>query len=160
MKVLTILMFLLIISTSLTAETRAPANYNECVLQNIRGKVGSTISRARRQCESAFPFEKKLHNYDTKVEIKWWSTSASLHIAIKSNYGDYRITRFVATFSTIPCDGILETGGEVYTLREEFIFDLGQEESSVYVGEDAERFKCMKSAGIYGTKKQLQIEDR
>lgn len=160
MKVLTILIFVLLIPLSLPAGTKGPVNYNECVLQKVRGQVTSTISQARRQCESVFPFEKKLHNYDSKVEIKWWSTSDTLHLAIKANYGDYRITRFTAAFTTIPCDGIGETGESVYTLRKEFIFDRGQEEASVYVGEDAEQFECMNSAGIYGMKKKLQTTDR
>ena len=156
MQVFIFLLFILLFPNSLLAGAAGPGNYNECVLQKIRGQVKSTISRARRICESEFPFEKKLRGYDKKVEIKWWSTSDSLHLAIQANHGDYRITRFNAKFARKPCNEIGGLGSSAYTIIKEFVFDSGKEEASVYVGEDAEKYECMHSADIYGIKMKDQ----
>ena len=160
MKIFIFLSFILLFPALLPAGASEPGSYNECVLQKIRGQVKSTISSARRICESEFPFEKKLRGYDKKMEIKWRSTSDTLHLAIQANHGDYRITRFNAKFAIKPCNEIRGLGGSAYTITKEFVFDSGKEEASVYVGEDAEKYKCMRSAEIYGIKKNKQSDDQ
>jgi hypothetical protein len=157
-KIVICLLFVLLFQTSLIADATEPGTYNECVLQKIRGQVKSTISRARRICESEFPFEKKLRGYDKMMEVKWWSTANTLHLAIQANHGDYRITRFNAKFATKPCGEIGGFEGSAYTLTREFVFDSEAEEASAHVGEDAEQYKCMRPAEIYGIKKNQNVD--
>lgn len=78
-------------------------NYDECVLKEMKGQSREMITHARDLCEAKFPFEKEIYGYKDNIDIGWWSTSDSIHLNISNNYGNYRITRYKASFSEKKC---------------------------------------------------------
>jgi hypothetical protein len=139
---------------SLLAACDAPRSYHECVLEKMKGQPREMRFHARELCESKFPFEKKLSNYEGSIDSGWSSTPGSLRIWINGNFGEHRITRYRASFSVRDCADILLNTPHAYTISKTFNFGPDEYSAVVYLGNDAEQHKCMRTDEIYGIRKR------
>jgi hypothetical protein len=123
-----------------------PDNYEDCVLEKMKGQNKAMISTARKACEKQFPYEKELYGYHDNIEIGWFSDASRLYLRIENNYGEYTVTKYKANFSKKQCDET-KTSSD-YTLTKTFVFSTGKS-ASVSV-ENAGEYKCMQTETIWG----------
>ncbi len=128
-----------------------PNNYDDCVLEKMKGQDKSMLYTARKACEKEFPFEKELPDYKEDIEIGWYNEVSSLHLDIQKNFGEYEITRYRASFSKKSCDEVESTSD--YAISKTFDFSSGGNSSSVRL-ENASEFKCMRTDTIWGKYKK------
>ena len=143
------ILFLLfyIISSQSIAGWFGPDNYEECVLEKMKGQNVLMIVIVRAACEKMFPYEKKLQNYKKNIEIGWLSEWPRISLSIKKNYGNYTITRYEASFSTKSCD---ETENDSdYTLTKSFVFSDNKKPASISLDNDV-KYQCMRTNTIWG----------
>lgn len=140
-------LIIFLMPTMASASFFGPKNYEECVLENMKGQVKTMISTARKACEKRFPYEKALPFYKDDIEISWYSDSDSLNLSIKENYGDYYITRYRSHFSKKVCNEVKALAD--YTLSKTFTFNRGINSSSTAV-KNANEYKCMRTEKIWG----------
>ncbi len=82
-----------------------PDNYEECVLDKMKGQAKNLIYVARKACEKKFPYEKDLGSYSSEYEFSWMPyNDNSVYFSISKNYGEYNITRVKVTFSANLCN--------------------------------------------------------
>jgi len=124
-----------------------PDNYEDCVLEKMKGQDKVMIATARKACEKRFPFEKELHDYGDNLEIDWLSLESRLYLFISKNLGEYAVTRYEASFSKKACDEP-QTRSD-YTLSETFAFSAGETLASLDI-ENADEYKCMRTNSIWG----------
>lgn len=94
--------FLAVLPCSVNAGWFCPENYEDCVLEKMKGQDKSMISVARKACEKKFPFEKVLDvNQENKIKIDWFIDESHLYLEITENYGEYNVTRCEAVFSSL-----------------------------------------------------------
>lgn len=140
-----------VISSQSSAGWFGPDNYEECVLEKMKGQNTLMIFAARGACEKMFPYEKKLQNYKKNIEIGWLSEWPRISLSIKKNYGNYTITRYEASFSTKSCD---ETENDSdYTLTKLFVFSDNKKSASVSLGDDV-KYQCMRTNTIWGKRRK------
>lgn len=141
------ILFALLSPTIVFAGWFGPDNYEDCVLEKMKGQDRAMIYTARKACEKQFPFEKELYGYKNNLEIGWFPDTSHLYLGIKENYGEYVVTRYKAKFSKKPCDET-KTSSD-YTLTKTFVFSPGEKLASVRV-ENASEYKCMQTDTIWG----------
>ncbi len=121
-----------------------PSNYEDCVLDKMKGQNKTMISVARKVCEKRFPYEKELYFYGRNLEFNWGYYKSRMYLIIEKNYGEYTITRCRVNLSKKPCN---ETTDSDYILKKTFVFSSGNK-ASVSI-EDAD-YKCMSLDTIWG----------
>lgn len=122
-------------------------NYEDCVLEKMKGQNKLMIRIAQKSCEKKFPYEKELLYYKDNIEINWYSDAYSLNITITENNGDYLISRYKATFATKPCTKI--SSNNDYTLTKTFRFSGKIQKSSITLN-NADQYKCMRTDRVWG----------
>lgn len=140
-------MMMLLLPSMVWANFFGPDNYEECVLEKMKGQNKGMIYTARKACEKKFPYEKTLEYYKEKIEIHWYSDTSSLNITIKENYGDYKITRYKAKFSEKKCKDIKLASD--YTLEKTFKFKSSLKSSSIAL-KNASQYQCMSTEKMWG----------
>jgi hypothetical protein len=88
-----------------------PSNYDECVLERMKGQAPNLISTARSACIQAFPQERVLvEGTDYKkgqLKHTWCDTSQnSITICIDENNTNYKFTKLVIKPVKIPCENV------------------------------------------------------
>lgn len=135
------------LSLGVEAGWLGPDNYEDCVLEKMKGQTKEMIWTARTACEKQFPFEKELRDYNDNIKVDWGGFGSDLFISIKANHGDYIITKYKAQFSKKSCEE--STSNSDYTLTKVFFFEAGVDTSSVSAA-DADKYKCMRTNMIWG----------
>ena len=126
-------------------------NYDDCMLETMKGQSEKMTSYARRSCERKYPYEKELQDYQSKLEYLWWSNSISLNLKINNNKGDYRVTKYKALFSKIKCENIKNE--QDYDLKKTFYVKDGKE-AIIYIDQISDNYKCMKTDKIFGIRER------
>lgn len=107
-------------------------------------------------CESQFPFERELSGYEGNINVEWGSDSDSLTVRVTKNFGNYRVTRYKASFAPGKCQQIspaLERLGlNPYSLTKTFEFSGENTKATLYIGTEANTYGCMRTDAIYGIK--------
>ena len=124
-----------------------PDNYEECVLDKMKGQDRGMLPTAEKACEKQFPFEKKLFRYQGNIDIDWTSDESWMYLDIKRNSGGYRVTRYMVTFTSNACDNV--TSEADYTLTKTFYFDSGETTSAIEV-DSTDSYRCMQTTAIWG----------
>ncbi|WP_285390872.1 hypothetical protein [Marinobacter azerbaijanicus] len=124
-----------------------PDNYEECVLEKMKGQTKEMMWTAQTACEKEFPYEKELYGYKENLEISWATGGLSIYLMIKENRGDYMVTRYKAKFAKKQCSEVSSTSD--YLLTEEFRFPQGAKRAYISTP-DAEKYKCMRTEIIWG----------
>jgi hypothetical protein len=134
----------------------SPANYDECVLHKMQGQADAMLGHVRELCETQFPFEKELPGYEANIDVEWWSDSDSLTVRIKKNFGNYRVTRYKASFAPGKCEnvvpGLERFGIDPYHLTKTFEFSGGSSKATVSISAETNTYGCMRTDAIYGVK--------
>lgn len=79
-----------------------PKNYDECVLDKMKGQDRSLLYNARSACEREFPSIVKLDN--NKIEYTWCESSATSEvICMKNAPKSYKIERIEGLFFYAEC---------------------------------------------------------
>ena len=138
---------MLLLPLIVRADFFGPDNYEECVLEKMKGQNEAMIPTARKACEKKFPYEKVLEYYKDKIEINWYSDQNSLNLSITENYGDYEITRYKAIFSEKKCKDVKSSYD--YTLEKTFKFK-GRAKSASIIFENGSKYHCMRTEKIWG----------
>lgn len=142
-----IILIILLLPQVAIAGWFGPDDYDECVLEKMKGQSEEMLWTARSVCEKQFPYEKELHSYKDNIEIELSSMGSDLILSIRENHGDYIITRYTAQFSKKSCDQL--TSNADYTLTKTFIFSPGDNVAVLSV-KDADKYKCMRTDTILG----------
>lgn len=97
---------LLTISQASHAGLFGPSNFEECVLDKMKGQDRSMIYVAREACAKAFPdLEQSLD--DESIKSTWCeSTKTKQVICVTEQPKNYKITKIEANFYTDKCENI------------------------------------------------------
>lgn len=82
-----------------------PSNYEECVLEKMKGQQQYMLSTAREACQKAFPDKSTEGELDNElIKYDWCNSSSTLQtICIRDQPKNYKITRVDAIFFTEDC---------------------------------------------------------
>lgn len=86
-----------------------PSNFDDCVLEKMRGQAPNMIGVARSACRAQFPEEillqEGIHYKKGQIKNSWYNTSKdTITISIDENKTDYKVTRVVIKPMKEPCD--------------------------------------------------------
>ncbi|MCP4021011.1 MAG: hypothetical protein GY729_04140, partial [Desulfobacteraceae bacterium] len=127
-----------------------PKNFEECVLEKMKGQDKSMRPFAIKACRKLFPEEKKITaDFDLQnIEFIWSAASPSqIELTIKENNSEYRISKCEVFFSLKKCSDIKSF--DDYVIKKTFIFKDGEERSSLEI-KDAHQYSCMKRLLVWG----------
>lgn len=103
---------LLIVSGSVSSGVFGPSNFEECVLDKMKGQLPAMRPTASKACERDFERAVDI----SLVEFAW---AAEGTVNIRKNQSDFAITRAVFSFSHVACDRAKEND---YSTRAEVTF--------------------------------------
>ena len=133
-----------------------PDNYEDCVLEKMKGQDRGLISTARKACRYQFPKEIELQGQWGNVDIMWKWSDSSLIAEITRNDSEYEVTRFKAIFSTVPCDKQKSPSDHLLTKTFVFskggkIFDFtGEQNIASVIVDNVSQYKCRTSLTLWG----------
>ena len=78
-----------------------PSNYEECLLDVMKGQERIMLRTAKVACEKKFPFVKELST--SAIDLSWTQMGNALVLTIKENPEDYGILRVKYLFSEKSC---------------------------------------------------------
>ena len=81
-----------------------PSNYEECLLDVMKGQERIMLRTAKVACEKKFPFVKELSA--SAIDLSWRQMGNGLELTIKENPENYEISRVKYLFSEKSCKGI------------------------------------------------------
>ncbi|MBU0769350.1 MAG: hypothetical protein KJ687_09695 [Proteobacteria bacterium] len=96
-------------ASSVQAGWFGPSNFDDCVLEKMKGQTPNMIGVARSACRSQFPEEillkEGIHYKKGQLKSSWYDTSQdTITIRIDENKTDYKVTRVVIKPMKEPCD--------------------------------------------------------
>lgn len=129
-----------------------PHNYDECVMEKMKGQPQAMIDHAQNLCEAEFPYERILYGYKNNIEVEWLTLGNLIYVNIPKNHGGYNITRYKASFAKQcePTSGWMNR--DVFTLTKTFEFKNNETTSTIDVGSAADEYRCMRTDEIHGIK--------
>ena len=129
-------------------------NYDECVVNDMKGQDRTMRRYVTRSCERKF--ETRIYKSDSysvpPIILTWRSESGEIIVAIKKNNSDYELTRAILTFSDVPCAQSKENN---YKIISEANFSNWipmqppKKETSVKLN-NANSYSCMRTLELYG----------
>lgn len=119
-----------------------PDNYDECVLEKMKGQDKSLTFHAQNACEKKFPSPKEVYGYASELEYDWWSDNSKLYIKIKKNKGVYNVLRMSLRFTAMSCDGKNAGTGNTFSSY----FEIKKDGSGEVAAKNANQYKCMSVA--------------
>lgn len=152
--VATIFLFMASFSASASAGLFGAQNYNDCVLEKMKGQDRGMIGTARAACAEQFPQEMPLvqgENYtDGDIQYDWCETEDdSITVCVKKNESAYKITKVVLYLRTEECG--VESQNFVKVTAQPTMYGLYGNKYKTKI-ENARSFKCM-NAQYFGIKK-------
>lgn len=136
---------ILLFATYSQAGIFGPDNYEECVLDKMKGQAKSLIPIAKKACEKKFPYEKNLGEYHDRFAFSWKASSSKVAFVITENLGDYLITKIRV--------GLSDTNCMFTTPKSEiFIKNLIVEDGKIasFNENGADRFTCATVTNVWG----------
>jgi hypothetical protein len=123
-----------------------PQNYEQCMLDAMKGQGPSMYSTVKKLCDRRFQKEQLI--YSTDVKYKWdGAFNGKAHFTI-TDTGEYTLTRMKATFSSKECseatnasDFNLEAEGPIVGNEASVLVDFGT------------KLSCVRGLLFYGTYK-------
>lgn len=96
-------------ASSVQAGWLGPSNFDECVLEKMKGQAPNMIGVARSACQLKFPVEvllqEGIHYKKGQIKNSWYKTSKdTITISIDENKTDYKVTRVVIKPMKELCD--------------------------------------------------------
>ncbi len=138
-----------------------PDNYDECMLDYLKGEENKTLIRLRdyasSACETKFPYEKDITSMKDDVTTSWWKDSDKVFLKITDNFSGYHVDRVKARLLPVcnPSDVKDNIRNHNDGLTVNFTFRSKVSQSSVSLGDvSPDDFNCMRTEEIYGTKKK------
>lgn len=139
-------------ASSVQAAWLGPDNFDECVLEKMKGQQPNMIGVARSACRVQFPEEilltEGIHYRKGQIRYSWCDTSQNnITICIDENSTNYKVTKLVIKLTKEPCDSTnVQIDNEIEAKPPMF-------GSKYVVGvPDARAFKCL-FIDIWGKKK-------
>lgn len=107
-KKIYILVFLMVFSPifSEAGWFSKPKNFDECVLEKMKGQDKSMRPYAVRACRKLFPEVRLSVSEIENIEMSWKSDDSSISLMIDRNDSNYQITKCEASFSVKTSDEI------------------------------------------------------
>lgn len=154
MKKIIVVLFFVVFSSSSHANWFGPDNFEECVLDKMKGQNKSMIYTARKACEIKFPYEKKLESHKGEIEVSWGTNAVGVVLTIEKNISKYRITRYKARFSEKMCNDFIDPFIPVDEV--DFTFSEGELTSKYYFDEYGKKeYLCMDGIDMWGILKSI-----
>ncbi len=96
-------------ASSVQAGWLGPSNFDECVLEKMKGQAPNMIGVARSACRARFPEEillnEGIHYKKGQLKSSWtYRSRDTITILIDENKTDYKVTRVVIKPMKEPCD--------------------------------------------------------
>ena len=137
---------LLLFATNSQAGIFGPDNYEECVLDKMKGQAKSLIFIARKACEKKFPYEKNLGSYFNEYEFSWVPhNDNAIYFSIDKNYGEYRVTRARVIFSSNLCEDNTSLPDDHMK-----IVELSEKQDAIISDNSAKHYKCARVDNLWG----------
>lgn len=141
----------LLLSGNTYAGLFGPSNYEDCVLDKMKGQAPNLVSLVVQACKRQFPTEETLivgENYKKGQLVSKWSetTSDTISFNVERNDTAYKLTRAEAQFWKLGCDQTrgeadIEVSAEAPLFGSTFKFQMA----------NASQYKC-GSPTFYGKK--------
>ncbi len=139
--------------TDLYAGWFGPDNFDDCVLEKMKGQDNSMMRSAQRACEQVFPHVRRLYEYENNTVTEWNTMEGKdglvkgINLWLIAPNDQYRIVRVVASFSEKDC-GFSYTND--YKINAVFEFKPGELSSFTAIN-PFQKPKCMSgNKQIYG----------
>lgn len=136
-----------------------PDNYDECMLDYLKGESGKATSAvllyAEKACEQKFPYSKDITALKESISTSWWTESGKVFLEITENFSGYNVDRVSAKLLPVckPLDVYDKLKNQEDSISVNFTFRGNVSQSSVSV-DDGSIFNCMRTEEMYGTKKR------
>lgn len=133
-----------------------PDNYEDCVLEKMKGQERFLINTARKACRNEFPAEVELGWPEiADIDTAWTTSGSSIVFEITKNDSKYTVTRIRALFSTKPCREE-KAKDEVTTVEtfvfpeEEGMFGFGGNPKASASVDNASQYNCYSGRTLWG----------
>jgi len=127
-----------------------PSNYDECMVERMKGQERYMYSTVRKSCEREF--EVKLQK-KYLVDLNWVDTASSgVVVSIAKNNSEYEVTKAILIFSMKSCE---ESKDADFKIQAEAVFSSwipgksAGEKADVKL-ESAYSVKCFRTKEVYG----------
>lgn len=127
-----------------------PDNYEECVLEKMKGQPKNMKGIAMVACEKKFPYEKEIF-INEEVNINWLSADeGEFKMRVDENFSKYNITRSMHEFSKKTCENIQKSD---FTLTKIFVFPKSTSSSRPVSIKNSSEYKCSRLTRLWGMMK-------
>jgi hypothetical protein len=148
-------------SAAAVAGLFGPSNFEECMVEKMKGQSESMLGIVHQLCREKFPVKEpkrtKVHPRANDLEYTWHQSSlktspfepAKPYVAIKitRNSTGYLLTNFVGKFSEKDCSASTDADFK-YSISFDFLIS---ESASAY-NDTGRTFKCVRLTEFYGHK--------
>jgi len=136
---------MLFLPTAAFAGFFGPSNFDECMVDKMKGQDPIMYSNVQKLCINKF--ERELPNYASKIKYEWGLGLFGLNITIKENRGKYGLTKLYARFSEKPCKRSIEKD-----YSEEIKFDFNGHRLGSALAMEAPKinYQCIRIQRIFG----------
>lgn len=127
-----------------------PSNYDECVVDRMKGQEKFMYGAVRRSCEREF--EVKLDDISS-VKLNWTNTTSDgIEVSIGRNDSAYELTKALLMFSKKSCD---ESKDADFNIRAEAVFrswmpGKSPNEKAMTKMESPHSVQCFRTLEVYG----------
>lgn len=150
------LVFFLMLSSSANSGLFGPDNYDECLLDKMKGQSKNMRQTVNKICERKFPYEKVIwssegnYNYIERDEVRVnWSSSDGRIFATLVNNSEYEITRVTRAIGKVKsCKPGDDIGRAEFPFSLTFYFSSSLESSAAL--KNAADMNCSYTKIVYG----------
>lgn len=148
------LVFFLMLSSSANSGLFGPDNYDECLLDKMKGQPNNMRNTVYKVCERKFPYEKVIwssegtYNYIEldEVRVSWISSDGRIFATLVNN-SEYEITRVTRKFGKVKnCNENADMSEFPFSLT--FYFSSSLESSTTH--KNAADMNCSYTKIVYG----------
>lgn len=131
-----------------------PSNYNECMVEGMKGQDRSMSRQVHLACERKFEVELR-DALLASIDISWNTTQSSLIYSVTKNDTDYAITRIIAAFSESPCDKPQREFKDLYEFNfQGWIPGADPKTEKEIEVSGAGRYRCSMKQRVFGIRKR------
>ena len=148
------LVFFLMLSSSANSGLFGPDNYDECLLDQMKGQSNNMRGTVNKICERKFPYEKKLWSHNTnyntiehdQISTSWEKSDGRIFLSLVNN-SKYEITRVTKFFGKVKsCKRPITEEQLPFELT--FYFSSSLESSAAL--KNAADMNCTATKSVYG----------
>lgn len=122
-------------------------NFDECVLNKMKGQNEKMLGHARGACRRLFPKEVDITSHLELAKPKWSTTANRISVEVPNYFAEIMNTRFAALLTKGDCDA--ESFPKPEAISVEFKFSNKEGKSSLSL-RNANEYNCFVPIGLWG----------